>query len=194
MKKSPAEIEAAKRQLLFIKCESKEHLHRWIKVFIGLDLPNSTVRDRDDINPSNSNPLDLVWELYSKMMDGNDKDFTQVLAYAARDTFKTIISAIIETLCLFHLGRDVCHLAAIEAQARKSQEYVGSYFRKPILREFLTSKNKRTLEMSRYVNLENGKVISPVQYEVLNEVDKNLYEIKINTIKILVCNINSVNR
>ncbi len=84
-KKTKAEIEAAKRAILFVKCATKEHLHQWIKVFLGLDMPNYIVRHDDDINPSNSCPMDLIWELYSKMQDGKDKDFTQVLGYANRD-------------------------------------------------------------------------------------------------------------
>ena len=68
-KKTKVELEQIKRDILFTPCNTKEHLHRWIKIFLEMDLPNCIVSDNDDLNPSNSNPTDLIWEMYSKMMD-----------------------------------------------------------------------------------------------------------------------------
>ena len=68
--------------------------------------------------------MDMVWECYSKMMYNNDPAFNRVLYYASRDGYKTLGASILELLVVFHLGRDVAHMAAIEAQSEKSQLYV----------------------------------------------------------------------
>ncbi|MDE2425725.1 MAG: hypothetical protein KGO96_07445 [Elusimicrobia bacterium] len=74
---------AIKEKLLFTPCQTKEHLKNWVKVFLNIDLPDCTVDPS-----SNSNPLDLMWEIYSKALEGKDELFTQILAYASRDSRK----------------------------------------------------------------------------------------------------------
>lgn len=81
--------EALERKALFSICQSKEHLKLWIKRYLGIDLPDTIVCSDDITNdPSNSSPLDLIWEVYQKALDGTDENFQRVLAYAARDSFK----------------------------------------------------------------------------------------------------------
>ena len=141
----------ALRDAFFVPCRSKEELHRWIELFLGLNVPDCIVCDDDVTNPpSNSSPMDLLYEIYSKALEGTDPDFTQVLGFSARDAFKTLSAAIIEILCLFHLRRSVAHLAAVETQARKCQSYCEKFLNRPILRDYLISKNKRTLEVAWY--------------------------------------------
>jgi hypothetical protein len=187
------EREDALRAALFVPCESEDHLHRWIKIYLGLDLPNCIVCDDDVRNPpSNSSPMKLIWEMYSKAREGTDAKFTQVLGFAARDGFKTLSAAIMETLCIFHLKRDVGHLAALEVQAKNCQNYVGAFVNRPILREFLTSKNKRELEITRYEN-EDGHIISPIQFNALSEVEKMAYTPYTNSIKIVIATVEACN-
>lgn len=181
------------RSTLFTLCDDKVHLYRWIKVFLGLDMPNVIVCDDDQRNPpSNSSPMDLIWEMYKQARDGKDNHFTQVLGFAARDSFKTLGAAIIETLCLFHLDRDVGHMAAIEPQAKNCQKYVENFLKRPILREYLTSKNKREIEITKYVS-DNGDIISPVQWSQLDLIKQSYYKEKINSIKIVICTVEAAN-
>ncbi len=183
---TPEEIEKIKRAALFIPCNTKEQLHRWIKVYLELDMPNCIVCDDDVRNPpSNSSPMDLIWELYSKAREGTDPNFAQCLGFSAREGFKTLSAAVLEMLCLCHLKRSVGHVAALEVQAKNCQKYVERFFNRPILREFLTSKNKRTLEMTRYEN-RDGEIISPVQYEALPNSEKQQWESKAESIQIVV--------
>jgi hypothetical protein len=182
------------RAALFVPCETKEHLHKWIKVYLGLDLPNVTVCSNNTRHPpSNSNPMDLIWEIYSKARAGNDENFTRILGFAARDSYKTVSASILETLCLFHLGRNVGHMAALETQAKNCQRYIEGYLKRPIIREFLTSKNKRTLEITKYVDSAGGRPISPVEYGKLNEAEKMRYEEKTNWIKIVIATVADCN-
>jgi LAGLIDADG-like domain len=78
-----ARRDAAKRKILFVPCTSKEALHKWIYLFLGLDIPDCIVD-----STSNSSPMDMIWETYSKALYNNDKTFNRVLYYASRDSFK----------------------------------------------------------------------------------------------------------
>ncbi len=185
--------EDALRAALFVPCDTEDHLHRWIKIYLGIDLPNCIVCDDDIRNPpSNSSPMKLIWEMYSKARQGTDAKFTQILGFAARDGFKTLSAAIMETLCIFHLKRDVGHLAALEVQAKNCQNYVGAFVNRPILREFLTSKNKRELEVTRYES-EDGHIISPIQFDKLTDLDKMAYTPYVNSIKIVIATVEACN-
>jgi len=72
-------------------CESRAHLRAWILKFMEVDLPGGIVCD-DEIHaePTNSSPLDFVWEIYHKAMEGTDWNFDRILAYAARDSYKCV--------------------------------------------------------------------------------------------------------
>ena len=75
--------EELKRRILFTPCESKQALHDWIYVFLDIDLPDSIVDES-----STSSPMDLLWEVYDHARKNDDPNFSRVLAYAARDSFK----------------------------------------------------------------------------------------------------------
>jgi hypothetical protein len=186
--------EQALRSALFSICTTKDHLHKWIKVYLGLDMPN-TIICSDDVRhpPSSSCPMDLIWEIYSKALKGDDPDFTQVLAVSAREGMKTLAMSIIEVLSLLHLDRDVGHLAALEVQAKYCQQYVTNFFKRPILREFLVSRNKRTLEVCKYINDDTKETISPIQWQNLSDTDKMKFRDQVNTMQILVATVESCN-
>lgn len=193
---SPLTDDEMKREALFVPCQSREHLRRWIRIYLGIDLPDCTICD-DDVStpPSNSNPLDLIWEVYHKALEGTDPNFQRILLYAARDSYKTVSCAILEILCLFHLRRSVAHMAAIEQQAQKCAQYVERHFQRPILCDFLTSKNKRTLEIT-YYRSDSGRVLSISEFEALKVNDPNKaskYKHSSYYIKILVATIQSAN-
>ena len=79
-----------KRKLLFTPCETKEALQNWIRQFLGYDLPDCTVDPS-----SNSSPMALVWEIYEKALKNDDPDFSTVLAYASRESMKTLVTAVL---------------------------------------------------------------------------------------------------
>ncbi len=185
--------EQIKRDALFVQCVSKEHLHKWIEVYLGIDLPNCIVCDDDVTNPpSNSSPMDLVWEIYQKAIQGDDESFQRILAYAARGAYKTVACSILEVLCLVHLGRNVAHAAAIESQAAVASGYLGDYFKRKYLREFLTSKNKRWIEITRYEH-PDGTVLNTKAWEALQELEQLEYIHKTNWMKVLICTVGGMN-
>jgi hypothetical protein len=148
-------------QAFWAPCTSKEHLAAWIRTFIGVDLPDGIVCD-DEIHaePSNSSPMDFIWEVYSKAMDGTDWDFERVLAYAARDSYKTLSFSILEILAIFHMRRSVAHMAAQEDQAQKCAQYVDGFLSKPIFRDYVSGNNKRTLEVCWYETADRKVIYS----------------------------------
>jgi hypothetical protein len=56
------------RRAMFIPCYNKEDLHRWIQIYLGLNLPD-TIVDQE----STSSPMDAIWEVYKKALDNNDE-------------------------------------------------------------------------------------------------------------------------
>lgn len=182
-----------KRKLLFVPCQTKEHLRIWIKTYLDLDYSFNLICDDEERHPpSNSTPLDLLWEIYSAAMDGRDPSKSFFLAYAARDSYKTLSCAVLEVLCLFHLKRDVAHLAAIESQAANCTKYVEDFLKKPILREFLTSKNKRTIETTRYEGA-NGMILSPSEWQALAPNVRDTYKEVTNFVRIIVATMSGTN-
>lgn len=139
--------ERQRRRLLFKPCNTEEELKDWLWSYLGIDLPDCIV-DPD----SNASPFGLVWEIYRLALDGGSEDVPGYIAYAARDSFKTFLSGILEVLMLFHCERDVVHMAAIEAQSKKAQEYVRSFLERPYLRDYKVGDNQRELEIIRYEN------------------------------------------
>ncbi len=143
--------EADLQKAFWTICTSKAHLAAWIRQFIGVDLPDSMVCDDEKhAEPTNSSPMDFIWEVYYKAIDGTDWDFERVLAYAARDSYKTLSFSILEILAMFHMRRSVAHMAAQEDQAQKCAQYVDGFLSKPYFRDYVSGNNKRTLEVSWY--------------------------------------------
>lgn len=189
-----AQREQLERQALFATCVSKEHLKLWIKRYLGIDIPDCTVCTDDVTNPpSNSNPLELIWEIYQKALDGTDEDFQRVLAYAARDSFKTLGASIMEVLCLFHLRRNVAHMAAIESQAQKAASYLSKYLQKPYLRDYVEGNNKREIRITRYENPETGEILTPDEYKALDRREARKFEPVSQYMKIIIATLAGAN-
>lgn len=155
------------RQMLFVPCTTRAHLHAWVRAYLGIDLPSVTVcHDDTDFEPSNSNPMDLLWEIYQAARS-NDREKSRFLYYAARGCYKSVIASIVEALCLFHLRRDVGHMAANKKQSKVVQEYLANYLQRPVLRDFMTSKNESEISVTWYEN--NGRILSPAEFEELRD-------------------------
>ena len=160
-----------RRRFLFRVCRSKEELHDWVLVYLGLDLPDCIVHA-----DSNSSPMDMVWESYSKMLEGTDEEFLRVLYYASRDSFKTLGAAVIEVLALLHCNRSAAHMAAIQEQALKSQEYVKRAFRRAYLRDFVVGDNERITKIVRYYNPTTEHSLTQQEFDSLSVTDQENYQ------------------
>lgn len=185
----PLTKDEKKRRALFVTCESKEHLHKWIKTYLGIDMPNAIIDPT-----SNSSPMDLLWEVYAAARAGK-QPWGEMLAYAARDTFKTLSAAILEVLSVVHLQRSVAHMAAIESQAKKSQQYIKKFFNRPLLREFISKQNERTIEVTRYYDTETGESFSERELAApdFDPTRRGRLEIISNYITIIICTVAGAN-
>jgi hypothetical protein len=183
----PTEDEAL-RKALFVPCTTKEDLHRWICIYLGLNLPD-TVVDAE----SNSSPMDMIWEIYSKAKANDDEFFSRVMAYASRDSFKTLGASILEVLAILHLDRDVAHMAAIKEQAKKAQSYVKRFFRYPYLRDYVISSNTEKTEITWYHNLDTGDCLTKAQYDELPVAEHSRYVEHARYIKIVICTMQGAN-
>lgn len=176
------------RKVLFVPMASKESLHTWIQVYLGLNMPDQIV-DPD----SNSSPMDMIWEIYHKALANNDEDFSRVMAYASRDSMKTLGAAVLEVLMLLHLDRDIIHMAAIKDQSEKAQEYVKGFFRLPYLRDFVVGDNKSEVVIVRYYNDATGDSLNTEQYKNLLEQEKSAFREIRRYVRIVVCTLQSTN-
>lgn len=203
MSSAPAELDGAteeelRRYFLFRPCDTREELQQWLIAYLGLDFPDCIV-DAD----SNSCPLDMVWESYSKLRANNDPDFNRVLYFACRDGFKTLGAAAIEVLAVVHLGRSVAHMAAIGEQAQKAQSYVKKAFRRPYLRDFVIGDNERETKIVRYYNAKTKHSLTRSEFEALRAEDQaqhaevaqalTMYREKDEYIKIIICTMQGAN-
>lgn len=177
-----------KRRLLFVPCETKEALGNWIRIYFDLYLPDCTVTEE-----SNSNPLEMIWEVYNKLRLNNDPDFSRAMAYANRGGFKTLGASILEVLTVVHLGRNVAHMAAILDQSKKSQEYVRDFFAKPYLRDFRVGQNVKKIEICRYHNATNGRDLTEHEWATLDPKTKLTYKRVYNYIQIVLCTMQGAN-
>lgn len=180
--------DALKRRILFVPCTSKKALHNWIRLFLGLDIPDGLV-DED----STGSPMDAIWEIYERALKNDDPDFRRILCYAARDSFKTLGSAILEVLMIVHAKRSIAHVAAIEQQAMKAQSYVKDFFSKPYLVDFVVGDNKREFGYLRYEHKLTKVNLTEAQWKALPNADQDEYEKIYNYIKVLVCTKKSLN-
>jgi hypothetical protein len=130
---SPEDLADARRSLL-TPVETKEALRDWIGYFLGVELPDGYVATEGP-NPSNCSPMEMAWRVYDACRRNETDKMPRVLAYAARDSFKSLAAAILEVLAVLHLRRPTAHAAAQESQAKNVQKYVKEFFERPFLKE-----------------------------------------------------------
>lgn len=128
---------ATRKKLFFKKCETKEELSKFIQVFMGLHLPDQTVSRFAD-----TNPLDIIWEVYDITVNKNNPEGIEELLYVAgRGSGKTLGMAIAELLIMLHDGRDICHVGAVIAQAKRCYEYQTNFMLSQRIRPIIDDKN-----------------------------------------------------
>lgn len=122
-------------------CATKEQLRLWINTYLGIDLPAQVVSDL-----STSSPMDFIWDVYSAALYGSS-DKTSFVVAAARNSMKTLSSAIIEFLMMVHFGRDIVHQSAILDQSLACIDYLDKFLLMPIIKPYSKTDNKRFKEM-----------------------------------------------
>lgn len=76
-----------KMQLFFHKCETKEQFQKWIKMWLNVDLPDCTVS-----RFSNTNPLEVCWEIYDICVNKNNpQKIEEILCVAGRGSGKCVV-------------------------------------------------------------------------------------------------------
>ena len=191
----PTEAEELAKALL-VPCATKEQLRDWIKCYLGLDFPDAIVYEN-----STTSPMDAIWYVYDcfrcRRFDLPGKwdyaDIEEIMAYAARDSYKTLGAAVLEVVVLLHMSLSVAHMAAQEKQSKKAQQYVKGFFDKPFLRDYVTVRNETRIEVTRYDHRESGLVITKEAFDHLPPQDQLQYEQKWNYIQVLICTMQGAN-
>lgn len=137
-----------KRELFLKPCKTKKELKAWIKYFLDLDLPDVTVSRYSD-----TNPLDVIWEVYSIcVLKNNPQKIQELLFVAGRGSGKTLGMAVAELMVLLHDQRDVVHVGAILSQAERCYNYQKNFLFKKHIQEIVAPEDvpeeKRILEKS----------------------------------------------
>lgn len=127
-----------KKKLFFKKCKTKEELSKFVQLFFGLHLPDQTVSRFAD-----TNPLQIIWEVYNICVNkDNPDDIEELLYVAGRGSGKTLGMAIAELLVMLHDGRDACHVGAVLAQAKRCYEYQTKFMLSPRIRPIIEDKSQ----------------------------------------------------
>jgi len=174
--------------MLFTPCATKEHLSRWVQTFIGIHFPDAVVCEE-----SNSSPMDALWTLYSKAISNDDEDFSRVMSYAARGTYKTLSASVLEVALVLHTPRNIAHLAATQDQSGKAQSYCRDFFAKPYLCDFRMGQNIKKIDVCRFSNERTGIHLTEKEWQVLSDDEKTLFERKDNYIQIVTLTLQGAN-
>jgi phage terminase large subunit len=111
------------RRLLLKPCKTRDELKAWIKYFLNLELPDVTVSRYSD-----TNPLDVIWEVYNICVNShNPENIKELLFVAGRGSGKTLGMAIAELMVLLHDKREVVHVGAIQNQAERCYAYQKNF-------------------------------------------------------------------
>ncbi len=111
------------RKLLLTPCNTRQELKNWIKYHLSLELPDVTVSRYSD-----TNPLDVIWEVYRIcVLKQNPDNIQELLFVAGRGSGKTLGMAIAELMILLHDSRDVVHVGAIQNQAERCYAYQKNF-------------------------------------------------------------------
>lgn len=130
--KTPLTLEQ-RTEIMLKKCQTREELNKWIKYHLGLQLPDCTVSRYSD-----TNPLDVVWEVYKICVLKQNPDNIQELLYVAgRGSGKTLGMAIAEFLVMLHDQRDTVHVGAIQSQADRCYQYIKGFYYNRKLKDVL---------------------------------------------------------
>lgn len=166
--KQPKTLTLDQQRKLFLKpCSTKAELKAWIKRFFGLELPDCTVSRYAD-----TNPLDLIWEIYEMcVIRNNPQNIKELLCVAGRGSGKTLSMAVVELMVMLHDKRDVVHVGAIQNQADRCYAYQKGFLYHPRLKDIVSPKDlpedQRILEKANMSNSVFNVGSEKVTMEVL---------------------------
>lgn len=189
-------VEDNLRRSVLVPCESKEDLHEWLMVYFGLDFPDHVVAEG-----STSSPMDTIWTIYDafrcRRFNLPDKakyaELKEVMAYSSRDSFKTLAASALEVVVLLHMCLSVAHMAAIEKQSKKAQQYVKEMLSKEYVRDYVTVRNETRSEILRYKHRVSSVVLNHDEYEDLPITERKNYDRQWNYITIVICTMAGAN-
>jgi phage terminase large subunit len=123
-KKKVKTVTIEQERALFLKpCKTRDEVKTWIKYFLNLELPDVTVSRYSD-----TNPLDVVFEVYDICVNKNNPEkIKELLFVAGRGSGKTLGMAIAELMILLHDMREVVHVGAIQNQAERCYAYQKNF-------------------------------------------------------------------
>lgn len=122
------------RKLLLKPCKTRDELKAWIKYFLNLELPDVTVSRYSD-----TNPLQVIWEVYDICVNANNpENINELLFVAGRGSGKTLGMAIAELMVLLHDKREVVHVGAIQNQAERCYAYQKNFLYNRKLKPLVT--------------------------------------------------------
>lgn len=125
VKKKPTKTISREQEtkLLLKPCKTPQELKAWIKYFLFLELPDVTVSRYSD-----TNPFQVIWEVYDICVNQNNPENIQELLFVAgRGSGKTLGMAIAELAVLLHDRREVVHVGAIQNQAERCYAYQKNF-------------------------------------------------------------------
>jgi hypothetical protein len=134
------------RKLFLTPCKTRNEVKAWIKYFLNLELPDVTVSRYSD-----TNPLDVIFEVYDICVNKNNPHkIKELLFVAGRGSGKTLGMAIAELMVLLHDKREVVHIGAIQNQAERCYAYQKNFLYnrkiKPLVLPRDTPEDQRILE------------------------------------------------
>jgi hypothetical protein len=150
------------RKLLLTPCKTPAEAKAWIRYFLNLSLPDVTVSRYSD-----TNPFQVIWEVYDICVNRNNPgNIKELLFVAGRGSGKTLGMAIAELMILLHDKREVVHVGAIQNQAERCYAYQKNFLYnrkiKPLVMPADLPEDKRILEkanMSKSIfNIGHEKV------------------------------------
>lgn len=150
------------RKLLLTPCKTPAEAKAWIRYFLNLSLPDVTVSRYSD-----TNPFQVIWEVYDICVNRNNPGHIKELLFVAgRGSGKTLGMAIAELMILLHDKREVVHVGAIQNQAERCYAYQKNFLYnrkiKPLVMPADIPEDKRILEkanMSKSIfNIGHEKV------------------------------------
>jgi hypothetical protein len=122
------------RKLLLKPCKTRNELKAWIKYFLNLELPDVTVSRYSD-----TNPLNVIWEVYDICVNNNNPEkIKELLFVAGRGSGKTLGMAIAELMVLLHDKREIVHVGAIQNQAERCYAYQKNFLYNRKLKPLVT--------------------------------------------------------
>lgn len=152
-----------KKKILLTPCKTRNELKLWIKYHLSMELPDVTVSRYSD-----TNPLDVIWEVYRIcVLKMNPDNIQELLFVAGRGSGKTLGMAIAELMVILHDQRGVVHVGAIQNQADRCYNYQKNFLYnrklKPVMMPPDLPEDERILEkanMSKSVFNINGDKIN----------------------------------